>query len=253
MASIDSLEPRYSCPSGQALFDRITSHVTDSPWKMHLDRSEALANALGEVSGIPPDAIDWHTSYDRYFDNLSSRLCDAQPLPCKAGDPTKCISQEQVNTVLRLGQWEYSYIYRDAPATLTTSTALFGAWIAELAQHLREQMALLTWDPQGTSTRVLYRHNVAHDGSLSKLLSLLQIQQMVWPGMGAEIVFELYRRVGIDEFFLRVLWGGQVLRSSNPDFARFDMVPVDTVLNYCDSLVGVKGSSVPGLCDMTIE
>lgn len=254
-AAIDSLEPKYSCPSGQALVDRITSSATDSRWTTHLERGQTLLHALDEVTGVSPDATGWHASYDHYFDNLSSRLCHARPLPCKADDPSKCISAEDANAVLRLGQWEYSYMYRDAPSSLAASTALYGVWIGELSQHLREQMALLTRDPQGTSStpsRVLYRHNVAHDGSLSKLLSTLQVRQMVWPGMGAEIVFELYRRVGRDEFFLRVLWGGQVLTSSNPDFATFDLVPVDRVVHYFDSLAGMKGRSVPGLCHMTV-
>merc|ERR1711964_643445 len=44
------------------------------------------------------------------------------------------------------------------------------------------------------SSNVIYRHNVAHDGSMSRVLSLLQLDVMVWPGMGSEVVFELYKK-----------------------------------------------------------
>lgn len=71
---------------------------------------------------------------------------------------------------------------------------------------------------------------------------------MVWPGMGAEMVFEMYKKGG--ERFVRVLWGGQVLRSSNPSLGVLDMLPVGTLLAYFDGLVGVGAGKVPGLCGL---
>uniref|UniRef100_A0A093UPZ5 Lysophosphatidic acid phosphatase type 6 n=1 Tax=Talaromyces marneffei PM1 TaxID=1077442 RepID=A0A093UPZ5_TALMA len=193
-AGIDSLEPQYPCPGGQMLFTGIkdSDSASSELWKSHLEKTKDLLNSLDAISGVPSDADDWHTSYDHYFDNLSSRLCHSKPLPCKRQRPQsndECITRSQANSVLRLGQWEYSRLFRDAPSSLIASTALYGVFIAELAQHLREQIKLFD-----QTDRVLYRHNVAHDGSISWILSLLQIKQMVWPGMGAEIVFELYRR-----------------------------------------------------------
>lgn len=75
---------------------------------------------------------------------------------------------------------------------------------------------------------------------------------MVWPGMGAEVVFELYKKhvsKGETGYFIRVLWGGLVLRSSNPDLGTLDMIPVETLLAYFDALVGPKAQKVPGLCE----
>lgn len=82
--------------------------------------------------------------------------------------------------------WEYSHIYRDSPESLEASAAGFGVWLAELAQHLREAVS--------GESQLQYMHNVAHDGSVSKLLSILQVEKMVWPGLGSEVVFELFRR-----------------------------------------------------------
>jgi acid phosphatase len=81
---------------------------------------------------------------------------------------------------------------------------------------------------------------------MSRLLSILQVDRMVWPGMGAEVVFELYSKAG--SHYLRVLWGGQVFHSSHPAFGQMDMVPVEKFLAYIDGLAGVKGSKVPGIC-----
>lgn len=94
----------------------------------------------------------------------------------------------------------------------------------------------------------MYRHNVAHDGSVSPLLSILQIEEMVWPGMGAEIVFELYEKAKGGGWFVRVLWGGQVLRSSSPTLGKMDMVPLERLLDYFDGLVGKQASLIPGKC-----
>lgn len=142
-----------------------------------------------------------------------------------------------------MGHWEYSYVYRDHSSSLAASAASLGVWVGELTTHLRDFMA--------GSTDVVYFHNVAHD-SLSRLLSVLQVDDMVWPGMGAEVVFELYKRTAAaatppastKSFYLRVLFGGRVLRSSSPTLGLMDMVPVDTVLDYLDGLVGKRAGLV---------
>lgn len=251
---IDSLEPQYPCPGGSYIFDSIkASDIGSTPWTRHLEKTAELFKSLDLVSGIPPDAKDWHDNYDHYFDSLSSRLCHSKPLPCTPDSPSQCISQPQANTVLRLGQWEYSYLYRGAPSSLAASTALYGAFIAELAQHLRAQIEILS-SPENDSKRVIYTHNVAHDGSISRLLSILQIKKMAWPGMGAELVFELYRnnkQQNKGDFLVRILWGGRVLQSSNPELQGSEeegMLRAEKLLEYFDSLVGREGKSVVGLC-----
>ncbi len=240
--SIDSLEPGYACASASSLYSTYGVGSNRSNWTAHLDRSAPLFSALDGVSGVPSDDEGFHRSFDHYFDNLSARQCHAKPLPCKIGDSTDCVTQEQANAVYRLGQHEYSYIYRDAPESLQAAVGSFGVWIAELAQNIHDHM-------NGKSS-VIYRHNIAHDGSVSRLLSILQVDVMVWPGMGSELVFELYRmKASGDERYVRILWGGQVLRSSNPSLGLVDMLPVDVLLAYIDGLVGPGASTVAAFCD----
>jgi acid phosphatase len=77
--------------------------------------------------------------------------------------------------VYSVGNWEYSYLYRDAPGALEYSIRKFGVWMLELESHLRAAIA--------GKSQVRYRHNVAHDGSISSLLGFLQVSKMAWPGM----------------------------------------------------------------------
>lgn len=257
-AGVDSLEPQYPCSVGDGLFNEIKS-PSDSAWKAHLDGAADLYRVLDNISGVPPSDAGFHASFDHYFDNLSARQCHAKPLPCRlAGgvSTSPCIDQALAEGVYRLGQWEYSRIYRDAPQSLGASASSYGVWIAELAAHLR---AVIEGEDMP-----LYVHNVAHDGSVSRLLSILQIDVMVWPGMGSEVVFELYERAysagppgprkeSPGGHYVRVLFGGQVLRSSNPSLGVMNMVPVGSLLAYFDGLVGKNADLVMGKCNGTIS
>ena len=255
--SIDSLEPSYSCPASTSLFSAYGSGSSSPAWRAHLTAAAPLFARLDSLSGINPSNADWHKSFDHYYENLSARLCHDKPLPCNVNDSTDCVSAAQAETVFRLGQYEYSFIYRDAPQSLKASTSGYGIWIGELAQHLRDAAASRDGSASasanstttaGSAAGPIYRHNVAHDGSVSRLLSILQLERMVWPGMGAEVVFELYSKKDSGCRFLRVLWGGQVLRSSRPEFGSMEMVPLESVLGYFDGLVEVGAAKVPGLC-----
>ncbi|KAF4551744.1 Hypothetical protein D9617_12g036330 [Elsinoe fawcettii] len=245
-AAVDSLQPSYSCPASSALYRSYASGSTTGQWQTHLDLTAPLYATLDALSGVSPSSAEWHVSWDHYFDNLSARLCHALPLPCSANNTRECVTREQADTVFRLGQWEYSFTYRAAgPETLRAAVSGYGIWVAELADTLRNKAGLGT----GTGDRVKYRHNVAHDGSVSRLLSILQVERMVWPGMGAEVVFELFSTGEGEgkEWFVRVLWGGQVMRSSA--LGVMDMVPLGRVLAYFDGLVGRGAEKVPGFCN----
>ncbi|KAG8674272.1 hypothetical protein FPOAC1_000236 [Fusarium poae] len=239
-AGVDSLEPQYKCSVGSKLSSAIKSS-SNGEWKKHLDKTRDLYKILDDISGVPAGDEGFHESFDHYYDNLSARQCHAKPFPCKLVDgknSTTCVDQKLANTVYRLGQWEYSQIYRDAPASLAASATSWGVWIAELASHFRQVMS--------GKQDILYLHNFAHDGSVSRLLSILQIDVMVWPGMGSEVVFELYKKDG--QYFVRVLFSGKTLKSSHPDLGVMEMVPVERLFEYFDGLTGKDASLVKGRC-----
>ncbi|KAL8751599.1 MAG: hypothetical protein Q9184_006021 [Pyrenodesmia sp. 2 TL-2023] len=252
-ASIDSLEPAYTCLAAKNNFSAYGVGSDDPGWTAHLKAAADLYANLDTVSGVPPTDLGFHMSLDHYFDNLSARLCHAKPLPCNASNPSFCVTQAMADEVFRLGQYEYSYLYRDAGArTLEYSTGSYGIWVAELAENLRHAMhaADSTSTDNRTSSGIRYRHNIAHDGSVSRILGILQIEKMVWPGMGSEVVFELYKRKVDQQYYIRVLWGGQVLKSSNPTLGVLDMLPVEVLLAYFDGLVGQRAEKIPSLCSL---
>lgn len=249
-AGVDSLEPQYRCPVAAAVFARLQSDA-DARWKQHLEAARDLYATLDGISGVPPTDTGFHVSFDHYYDNLSARQCHAnKPLPCNA-TTGQCVTQDLSDTVYRLGQWEYSHLYRDAgPLALGASAAAYGVWIAELAAHLRSVAA-----GDGAMGEIRYFHNVAHDGSLSRVLSILQADLMVWPGMGSEVIFEVYQKKSISPdgaHYVRVLFGGQPLKSSNPSLGLMDMLPLETLLAYFDGLVGRNASLIKGKCDGSI-
>lgn len=252
-SSIDSLEPSYTCPAASALLSLYGPGSNASSWQKHLSASRALFAELDAISGVASTDEGWHKSWDHYFDNLSARLCHAKPLPCNSsnGGEEKCVTQAQASTVFRLGQYEYSRLWRAAPESLAAATAGYGVWVAEVAENIRAAIAAA--GDAGGKTGVRYRHNVAHDGSVSRLLAVLQVDVMVWPGMGSEIVFEVYtkkKEVKETKAYVRVLWGGQVLRSSHPDLGALDMLDAEVLLAYLDGLVGKGASKVRGLCGL---
>jgi len=251
--TIDSLAPSYSCPAASSLYSSYGVGSTAADWTRHLTATAPLFASLDAISGVPIDSSEWHTWFDHYYDNLSARQCHAKPLPCNITNPALCVSQAQADTVYRLGQYEYSFIYRDSPLSLQAAAASYGVYMAELVQNMRSALA--------RQNPVLYRHNVAHDGSLARLLSFLQVEQMVWVGMGSEVVFEVYRRKGYEttggtsgreKAYLRILWGGRVMRSSNTSLGNkdgeVDMIDLEVFLGYVDGLVGRKASKVVGNC-----
>jgi 2-phosphoxylose phosphatase len=73
---------------------------------------------------------------------------------------------------------------------------------------------------------------------------------MVWPGMGSEVVFELYKTKVDQQYYIRVLWGGQVLKSSNPTLGVLDMLQVEILVAYFDGLVGQRAKKIPSLCSL---
>lgn len=91
--SIDSLEPTYTCNAGAASYASYGVGSTDPNWTEHLTASEPLFDVLDEISGVAPNDPGFHQSWDHYFDNLSSRLCHAKPLPCKVSTKPTLFSE----------------------------------------------------------------------------------------------------------------------------------------------------------------
>ncbi|KXS09667.1 phosphoglycerate mutase-like protein [Gonapodya prolifera JEL478] len=235
-SAVDSLQPQYSCSYADNI--RSAYQGTNANWTAHLNATVNLFAKLDAISGVNPKDSGWHSWFDHYFDALSSRKCHGKPLPCSITNSSNCITEADAQEVFRLGLYEYSYIFRDAPNSLEYVRTKYGLFFVELVSHIRAAIA--------KSSPIKYRHNVAHDGSISPLLGFLQVDQMVWPGMGAEVAFELFKNKKTNGYVVRVLWGGKVLRSSN--LGPIDMIPADDFIGYVEGLTGVNGSYIVQKC-----
>lgn len=127
------------------------------------------------------------------------------------------------------------------------------------------------------------RGSFAHDGSVSPVLGVLQIDQVrsllflvlrffssaylekndsrltrrqpMWPGMGTEIVFELWKKNTSSSssssssslsaaYFIRVLLSGQPLETSTP-LGTLDMIPWDEFEKYLNETIP---EDIVGMC-----
>ncbi|EAL17540.1 hypothetical protein CNBM1060 [Cryptococcus deneoformans B-3501A] len=198
--SWDSLEPSISC----ALQSTVASAITDisSEWGVHLNRSLELRERFYNVSGIEWDNdAGWSTSWDHPYDNLSAKQCHGKPLPCSLNNTAICTPQEDADAIYRLGNYEYAY-----------NALTMGAWFIELQDHINGKI--------DGSNDVKYFHNFAHDGSISPVLGVLQIDKKTSPS----------------PYFIRVLLSGQPLETSTP-LGTLDMVPWDEFEKYLNETI----------------
>lgn len=61
-ASIDSLEPTYTCKSASTLYSRYGVGGTNPNWTAHLTASKPLYKLLDEISGVSPNSSGFHQS-----------------------------------------------------------------------------------------------------------------------------------------------------------------------------------------------
>ncbi|KNX49838.2 hypothetical protein CNBG_9523 [Cryptococcus deuterogattii R265] len=242
--SWDSLEPSISC----AFKNTVASAITDisSEWGVHLNSSLELRKRFFNVSGIEWDNdAGWSTSWDHPYDNLSAKQCHGKPLPCSLNNTAICTSQEDADAIYRLGNYEYAYKWRMAENSTLYSALTMGGWFRELQGHMNGKI--------DGSNHVKYFHNFAHDGSVSPVLGVLQIDQPMWPGMGTEIVFELWKKntsssssssSSSEAYFIRVLLSGQPLETSTP-LGTLDMIPWDEFEKYLNETIP---EDIVGMC-----
>ncbi|ORY77316.1 histidine phosphatase superfamily [Protomyces lactucae-debilis] len=198
---VDSLDGGYPCPAVSRLRDEMEA---SDAWQAHLTQTATLRQRLEAV--LQTNAGRWQTDFDHYADYFQGKTCHGQPLPCHAQNASLCVSQEDVDSVFRLGDWEWDYTWRTSSTARQHITAARGVLIAELLGLLERKKA--------GETQIRYAHVFAHDGDLGPLLGSLGVPSVRWPGMGAEIVFELYETTA-GVFMVRVLYGGQPIESTH--------------------------------------
>ena len=90
-----------------------------------------------------------------YYDNLSAKQCHDKSLLCSVNDTSLCVTQDEANEVYHLGNWEYSYYFRNAPNSTLYSTLNCGVWVLELRAHIQSVI-------DGSSQVGVVFHNAIH-------------------------------------------------------------------------------------------
>lgn len=190
----DNLEPNLKCRQADDLKKSIRS---TSIW--YEETNMTIYTELSRQDGInESNHPGFFGSIDHFYDNLSTKTC--------AGDAIN-ITTEQFNKVMKLGDWEYDYTYRQSANATEYGIYRYGNWTMELVSHLKAAM--------DGSSPVIYWHNIAHDGSIAALTALIKdfikTKEFRWPGMGSEYVFELYKKPDVYDHYLRILFSGKEL------------------------------------------
>ncbi|KAJ6014799.1 histidine acid phosphatase [Penicillium herquei] len=217
-SGIDTVDQGFPCPSRSQLLSKIQS--TDE-WNQHLAATQDLRDRLAIM--FDANRTDWMSTFDHFADNFQARLCNGYRLPCSLDDPSKCATEDDAFAVFRAGDWEWNYWWHRNQQASPYIQLTEGLFLQEIALRL-------TAIKEGTLDRV-YSHTFIHDGDLGPILGALGIQQLRWPGMAANIAFELWpdfltRETSDSEFYVRVLYSGHPLRTSE---GTLDWVPLATL------------------------
>lgn len=215
LRELDNLEPNIPCSQADDLKAAIRS--TDLWYE---ESNMTIYNELAEQDGINKTGYPgFFGSIDHFFDNLSSKTC--------AGDAVN-VTQEQFDTVMKLGHWEYDYTFYSSPNATEYGKYRYGNFTTELASHFEQVI-------DGSRT-IKYQHNIAHDGSMSGLVALLSdfidLGFFQWPGMGSEMVFQLYK-ANNEDYYLRIMYGGKEIK----------FTPIEDFFNYLDDLDVAEASA----------
>lgn len=231
--AVDTLNSNYPCAGAAKLRNKIES---EDEWKQHLEPRKALFERLDGISKVDPLDYEWHRWFDHYFDNLSFRKCHGLPYPCT---DSGCISESDAFQVYQAGNWEYDYIYRKSSLSKSYSVSK-SLFLYEVLQNINDKIS--------NADTVVYRHNVAHDNTLASVLGALEISpKLNWPGLGSELVFEVYRNSD-SRRFVRILYGGVSLATSAKDFKAWDMVPLESFTDYIHETFGKDGEKLASIC-----
>ncbi len=135
---------------------------------------------------------------NHWFDNLQSRICTDQPLPCARTKPSVCVTTEDVERVAETAEWEQYYIsYNQTILKLGLGTLLEEIW-----QVIRpfDQINNVKRGSSPTNHLQQERENSAkfslfsgHDNTLVFLLNALQIGDKRWPPFASNLVFEQWQ------------------------------------------------------------
>ncbi|KAL4922069.1 histidine phosphatase superfamily [Aspergillus aurantiobrunneus] len=198
--SVDTLNRGFACPAR----DTILSAIQSTPeWNEHIDVTAPLRNRLADMFDAQGESA-WLDTWDHFADNFQGRLCNGYNLPCRIDDPSQCVTERDAYEAFRAGDWMYNYWWRRNPNATEYIRVIEGMFIAELVRKFEAV--------RDGRQEVVYSHVFAHDGDIAPMLGALGIRALRWPGMAANIAFEIWETPA-EELYARVLYSGRAIET----------------------------------------
>ncbi|KAJ5135777.1 Histidine phosphatase superfamily clade-2 [Penicillium bovifimosum] len=226
VSSVDTVDSGYPC---SAVDSTLLSLKSTTQWKEHLNVTEGLRSKLSAILGA--NATSWQSTFDHFSDNFQARLCNGYKLPCSISNSSACVTMQMAEEVFRAGDWEWNYYWRTNPDVVKYIQVVEGLFIGEIISRLQAV--------QDGSPSVDYSHIFIHDGDIGPILGSLGIEALRWPGMAANIAFEVWEMKAEQHdgsLFARVLYSGHPVRSIH---GPLDWIPLS-------KLIDIMSPYVPG-------
>ncbi|KXL48254.1 hypothetical protein M433DRAFT_75919 [Acidomyces richmondensis BFW] len=229
--AIDTVNEGFSCN----LRNTILSDLESTPeWNAHIEATAPLRAAL---SGYTQNENAWTSTFDHLSDNFQARRCNGYPLPCpvNASEGSACVTQAQADEVWRASDWEWNYWWRNNPNASVYIQTVEGLFIGEIISGFRAV--------QNGSSAIKYRHDFIHDGDIGPIAGALGISALRWPAMGSNIAFEIWKEMGSEHLYARVLYSGQPMKTIR---GMLDWLPLDELI---DILAPYVPDDIIALCN----
>lgn len=212
-SNMNSLKSTYACNVVKKLYDSYDFDNSFNNWITHLSQFASLKKRFDKLFDVKSSASDWSNSWNHYFDNLSTRFCHQKKLSCNIENSSDCVIMKTTKKIFKLNEYEYNFIYRDFEKSLRINIINYEIWVSELVHNLRIRIAEfeVVIEISAKFANVRYKHNFAHDDFVARLLSILQIDQIIWFNMSVEVIFEFFSENSNmnDEarcYYLKVFW-----------------------------------------------
>lgn len=180
-SAVDTVNEGYS-GSCSGISDVLSSLESTEEWDTHLNLTSPLRSSLEAIVGQLTSA--WTATFDHLEDNFQGRQCNGYALPCNKNNSAQCVTQDMANEVYRAGDWEWNYYWRTNPNATLYIQLVQGLFIGEVLSRIEAVV-------NGTNS-LSYSHIFVHDGDIGPVAGALGITELRWPGMAANIAFEIW-------------------------------------------------------------
>ncbi|KAJ5222945.1 uncharacterized protein N7469_009185 [Penicillium citrinum] len=228
VTSVDTVNEGFSCNAISSTLDKIKA--TDK-WTEHMKVTEKLRSQLGSMLGAEDSS--WQETFDHFCDNFQARLCNGYELPCSVTNSSQCVTMKMAQEVFRAGDWEWNYYWRANEYAIKYIQLVEGLFIGEIVADLKTVQ-------DGTNS-IDYRHTFIHDGDIGPILGALGINALRWPGMAANIAFEVWEKG--KSHYARVLYSGHPVQTIH---GSLDWIPLSQLIDILSPFVPEDITSLCG-------